>query len=133
VSDPQWEPSRREVGLVALQAAVLTRRIFLPAVGRGELTPEQWQIVIALALIDSAPTPYEDPSASLESLTVTLSLDRDHAHELLFGLMTAELVEADTEDDETRFRLSARGWEAAGAYVDRAGMFLPGWPPEHRR
>jgi hypothetical protein len=130
---PPWPRARREVGLVALQAAVLTRRIYLPPVRRGQLAPEQWQLVLALALIDSAPTPYEEPSASLESLAVTLSLDREQAHELLFGLMTADLVVADAEDDaDTRFRLSERGWEAAGAYVDRAGMFLPGWPPEPR-
>jgi hypothetical protein len=117
------------VGLVALQAAVLTRRIFLPAVGRHELAPEQWQLLLALALIETAP--YEHPTASVESLAIQLTLDREYAHELLFALLSDGLVVAHEEDEEDppRFGLSSRGWEAARAYIERARQFLPGWPP----
>jgi hypothetical protein len=129
---PHWEQSRREVGLVALQAAVLTRRIFLPAVGRHELAPEQWQLLLALALIETAP--YQHPTASVESLAVQLTLDRDHVHDLLFALMSDRLVVADEPDDDDppRLGLSPRGWEAASAYIERAHHFLPGWPPKQR-
>jgi hypothetical protein len=129
---PRWQQSRREVGLVALQAAVLTRRIFLPAAGRGELAPEEAQLLLALALIDTAPASYEPATASVESLAVQLTLEREDVHELLFALMTDGLVAAEEEDgeDPPRFRLSSRGWEAAGACIERAGRFLPGWPPE---
>jgi hypothetical protein len=129
---PQWDQSFREVGLVTLQAAVLTRRIFLPAAGPDRLAPEQWQLLLALALIDTAPSPYEQPTASVESLAIQLSLDREYAHELLFALMSDGLVVADDQDaeDPFRLRLSRRGWDAARAYIERAGQFLPGWPPE---
>jgi hypothetical protein len=122
----------REVGLVALQAAVLTRRIFLPAHERGDLAPEQWQMLLALALTDTAPGGY--PAASIESLAVQLSLDREDAHELLFALLSDGLVVAVEEDDEdlARLQLSRRGWDAARAYTERAGRFLPGWPPNRR-
>lgn len=129
---PRWDQSLREVGLIALQAAVLTRRIFLPAGGRHDLAPEQWQLLLALALTDTAPYAY--PAASVESLAIQLSLHREHAHELLFALVLDDLVVAADEDadDPAGFRLSERGWEAARAYTERAGRFLPGWPPERR-
>ena len=129
---PQWDQSFREVGLVALQAAVLTRRIFLPEAGPDRLSPEQWQLLLALALIDTAPSPDAHPTASVESLAIQLSLDREYAHELLFAMMSDGLVVADDEDaeDPLRLRLSSRGWDAARAYIERAGRFLPGWPPE---
>jgi DNA-binding MarR family transcriptional regulator len=129
---PSWDPSLREVGLVALQAAVLTRRIFLPAVRPEDFTPEQWQMLLALALTDTAPDEY--PAATAESLTAQLSLDRDLVHEVLFELARAGLLVAVEEDDADAplFRLSQRGWEAARAYTERAGRFLPGWPPQWR-
>jgi hypothetical protein len=132
---PRCDQALREVGLVALQAALLTRRIFLPAAGRDDLTPEQWQLLLALALIDTAPSPYEHPTASAESLAIQLTLDREYVHELLFALMSDGLVAAgeDADEDPPRFRLSKRGWEAARAYIERAGQFLPGWPPERWR
>jgi hypothetical protein len=34
--------------------------------------------------------------------------------------------------DPPRLRLSPSGWEAASAYTERAGRFLPGWPPPWR-
>ncbi len=125
-----WDPAFREIGLVALQAAVLARRIFTPPVRRGDLVPEQRQMLMALALIDSAP--YEHPTVSVEGLAVQLTLDRDDAAELLFDLMTAgyvELAGEEQEADSVEFRLSARGWTAAHDGVERAGRFLPGWPP----
>jgi hypothetical protein len=126
---PTWEPSFREIGLVALQAAVLARRIFTPPVRRGDLGPEQRQMLMALALIDSAP--YEHPSATVDGLAVQLTLDGEHVRELLFDLLTTGYVRVadDEEDDRVEFRLSARGWVAAGEATDRAGRFLPGWPP----
>jgi hypothetical protein len=83
-------------------------------------------------LIDTAPSPYEHPTGSVESLAIQLSLDREYAEELLFALMSDGLVVADDEDaeDPFRLRLSSRGWDAARAYIERAGRFLPGWPPE---
>jgi len=126
---PQWDQSLREVGLVALQAAVLTRRIFLPRARREDLAPEQWQVLLAIALTDTAP--YEHATASVESIAIQLSLDWDRVHESLFGLAADGFVvaEEDLQDDPPRFLLSARGWDAAGAYTERAGRFLPGWPP----
>jgi hypothetical protein len=128
-SEPLWDQSFREVGLVTLQAAVLTRRIFLAAARRDDLAPEQWQILLALALIDTAPY---NQSVSSESLAVQLSLDREFADELLFELLSESLITAVEEDEEDLewFRLTKRGWEAARAYTERAGRFLPGWPPE---
>jgi hypothetical protein len=131
---PRWDAPIREVGLVALQAAVLTRRIFLPAAGAEDVAPEQWQMILALALTGTAS--YTQPAASVESLAVQLSLDRDHAHELLYDLLTRDLVVFADEDDPEApagFRLSPSGWAAARAYVERASRFLPGWPPRESR
>jgi DNA-binding MarR family transcriptional regulator len=128
---PRWEQSFREVGLVALQAAVLTRRIFLPRAGRDDLAPEQWQMLLALALSETAS--YAHPAASVESLATQLSLDRELAEVFLFGLLRDRLVVADDQEEErdpVRFTLSPEGWAAARAYIERAGRFLPGWPPE---
>ena len=124
-----WDPSFREIGLVALQAAVLARRIFTPPARPGELVPEQRQMLMALALIDSAP--YQHPIVSVDGLAVQLTLDAEHVRELLFDLLTAGYIQvADEEDDDPpEFRLSARGWAAAGEAIERASRFLPGWPP----
>ena len=45
----------REVALVALQAAVLSRRIFLPAAEPSDLGPEQWQVLIAARFLPGWP------------------------------------------------------------------------------
>jgi DNA-binding MarR family transcriptional regulator len=128
---PRWEQSFREVGLVALQAAVLTRRIFLPRAGRHDRAPEQWQILLALALSETASP--EHPPGSVASLATQLSLDGELVQVLLFGLVREGVVVAydqPEEGDQVRFGLSPDGWAAARAYVERAGRFLPGWPPE---
>jgi hypothetical protein len=131
------ERRQREVGLVALQAAVLTRRIFLPATRRGDLGPEHWQVLLAIALAGGAAAG-EPPSGSAESLAALLSLDRDHVHALLFSLHSGgylAAVEDDEEDDEDdtvempRFELSASGRAAVESYIERAARFVPGWPP----
>ena len=45
-----------------------------------------------------------------------------------------DLVIAVEEDAEEpgHYQLSERGWQLARAYLERAGRFLPGWPPERR-
>lgn len=126
---PIWDQPFREIGLVALQAAVLARRIFTPPARHGDLVPEQRQMLMALALIDSAP--YMHPTASVDGLAMQLTLDSEHVRELLFDLLTAGYIQVadDEEDDPDQFRLSVRGWAAAGEAIERAGRFLPGWPP----
>jgi DNA-binding MarR family transcriptional regulator len=125
---------QRDTGLVALQAAVLTRRIFLPATRRGDLGPEQWQIVMAIALAEDA-ADGELPSGSPEGLAAQLSLDRDHVHALLFSLHSRgylAVVDDDQAEDEgelPRFALSVKGRSAVDRYLSRAARFLPGWPP----
>jgi hypothetical protein len=125
----------REVALVALQAAVLTRRIFLPAAEASDLGPEQWQILIAVALNEST-ADAEPPSAAAEGLAAQLTLDREHVHALLFALYTSGHLTAVPDDEpggqETelpRFELTARGHAAVADYLQRAARFLPGWPP----
>lgn len=124
----------REVALVALQAAVLTRRIFLPAARASDLGPEQWQILIAVALHEDT-ADAEPPSATAVSLATLLTLDREHVDALLFALhasghLAAVRDEQGAEEDEPpRFELTARGHAAVAGYVRRAGRFLPGWPP----
>jgi DNA-binding MarR family transcriptional regulator len=125
----------RETGLVALQAAVLTRRIFLPAAGRGDLGPEQWQILMAIALAEDA-ADGEVPSGSAESLAAQLSLDRDRLDASLFALHRAGYITAveeeqdpDEEPELPRFALSGEGRAAVERYLERAARFLPGWPP----
>ena len=49
----------------------------------------------------------------------------------MFDLLTAGYVQVagEAEDDPVEFHLSARGWAAAREAIERAGRFLPGWPP----
>jgi DNA-binding MarR family transcriptional regulator len=125
---------QRETGLVALQAAVLARRIFLPATRRSDLGPEQWQILMAIALAECTAAG-ELPSGSVESLAVQLSLDRDHVHALLFSLHARDYLaavddeQAEDEAEMPRFTLSPKGHAAVDRYLKRAARFLPGWPP----
>jgi DNA-binding MarR family transcriptional regulator len=129
---PNWSSAFREVGLVGLQAAVLTRRIFLPPVERGELRPEQHQILMALALTESAP--YEHRTVSLEALASQLTLDRDDVAELVYDLLERGSVKVVDEYDEDppAMVLTDAGWTQAHHTIERVRRFLPGWPPEAR-
>lgn len=123
----------REVGLVALQAAVLTRRIYLPASRPGEPSAEQWQVLLALTLIDdSAGT---RPAASLGAIARLLTLTPEDARDCLAALIdsghvtAARDVAAEDRGERLRWTPTPRGRAAAKAYLERAGRFLPGWPP----
>ncbi len=127
-------PELREVGLVALQAAVLARRIYLPATRPGELTPEQWQVLLAVTLIESSG--HGRPAASLGSVARLLTLSPEEARDILAvlidtGHVTAaeDLLEEDRAGQRLRWTATSRGWSAARSYLERAGRFLPGWPP----
>ena len=126
-------PALREVGLVALQAAVLTRRVYLPASRPGELTPEQWQVLLAVTLIeDSART---RPAASLGSIARLLTLSAEEARDCLAVLIdsghvtAAREIPADESGERLRWTPTPRGQAAAKEYLERAARFLPGWPP----
>jgi hypothetical protein len=131
--ETRLSPELREVGLVALQAAVLTRRIYLQASRPGELTPEQWQVLLAVALIeDSART---RPAASLGSIARLLTLSAEEARDCLAALIdsghvtAAREVSAEDRGERLRWTPTLRGRAAAKDYLERAGRFLPGWPP----
>jgi hypothetical protein len=115
---PNWDQAFREVGLVALQAAVLARRIFTPPARRGELVPEERQMLMALTLIDTAP--YEHPTASADGLATQLTLDSEHVRELLFDLVTAGYLRVadEADDDPVEFRLSTL-WAMSFSRRDR--------------
>ena len=127
-------PELREVGLVALQAAVLSRRIYLPATRPGELTPEQWQALLAVTLIESSG--HGRPAASLGSIARLLTLSAEEARDCLAALIDSGHVTAardvpaqDRAGERLRWTATPLGWSAAQAYLERAGRFLPGWPP----
>ena len=127
-------PELREVGLVALQAAVLSRRIYLPATRPGELTPEQWQALLAVTLIESSG--HGRPAASLGSIARLLTLSAEEAGDTLAALIDSghvtaarDLPEEDRAGERLRWTATRRGWAAAEEYLERAGRFLPGWPP----
>ena len=124
----------REVGLVALQAAVLARRIYLPATRPGELSPEQWQVLLAVALTES---PEQGrPAASLGSIARLLTLTAEQARDCLAALIDAGHVTTahdgppeDRAGERLRWTATPRGRAAARGYLERAARFLPGWPP----
>lgn len=130
---PAWSQDLREAGLVVLQAAVLSRRVFLPATRPEDLSPEQWQILLAVALVESSE--HGRPATSLGSLARLLTLSPEDARDGLAALIDSGHVSASTdvpvEDRGGRLRWTptARGWAAAQGYLERAGRFLPGWPP----
>jgi hypothetical protein len=88
-----WAPELREVGLVALQASVLSRRIFATRGRRRDtLDPARTEIVMALALTETAPR--ELTRTSVESLASQLSLHREAVRELVFDLLRSGHVRA---------------------------------------
>ena len=127
-------PELREIGLVALQAAVLARRIYLPATRPGELTPEQWQVLLAVTLIESSAR--QPPAASLGSIARLLTFSAEEARDCLAALIDSGHVTAQRDapaggraGERLRWTATPRGWSAARGYLERAGRFLPGWPP----
>jgi hypothetical protein len=128
----QWAPDVRQTGLVALQAAVLARRIFgTRGRRRDALDPARTEIVMAIALIDTAPG-HERSRTTAESLAVQLSLHREAVRELAFDLVRTghvRPVHDEPDEDPAGFTLTPSGWAAARDAVERAGRFLPGWPP----
>ena len=127
-------PELREVGLIALQAAVLARRIYLPATRPGELSPEQWQVLLAVALTES---PEQGrPAASLGSIARLLTLSAEQARDCLAALIDAGHVTTahdgrleERTGERLRWTVTPRGRAAVVGYLERAGRFLPGWPP----
>ncbi len=133
-SAPPWSQELREAGLVALQAAVLTRRIFLPSTRPGELEPEQWQMLLAVSLVDESDS--GRPAASLGSLARLLTLTPEDARDTLAALIDSGHVTAaadvpleDASGGRHRWTATSTGRAAATGYLERARRFLPGWPP----
>lgn len=131
---PPWSQELREAGLVALQAAVLTRRIFLPATRPAELSPEQWQMLLAVALVDESD--HGRPAATLGSLARLLTLTPEAARDTLAALIdschvtaAADIAPGDASGGRRRWTTTASGRAAATGYLERARRFLPGWPP----
>lgn len=133
-AQPLWSQDLREAGLVALQAAVLTRRIFLPASRPGELSPEEWQMLLAIALVEESDS--GRPAATLGSLARLLTLTPEAARDTLAALIdsghvtaAADIAPEDASGGRHRWTTTAAGRAAATGYLDRARRFLPGWPP----
>jgi hypothetical protein len=122
----------REIALVALEAAALSRRIFPPAAHRRELSSGGRQVLLAISLVDS------HTGLSAPELAHVLAGDREGTLEALAELVALGLV-VDTERwdsdddhlDKASYGLTARGREAALRIAEVAKRFLPGWPPPH--
>jgi hypothetical protein len=118
----------RELALVALEAAALSRRVFPEQEGRGRVTRAGRQVMLALALVD--------PLLGLTRLQLSraLALDGEETQETLaellaFGLIEyAELSPEDDGDDEA-YCLTTAGATTARELARSARKFLPGWPP----
>ena len=126
-----WAPGLREVGLVALQASVLSRRIFSTRGRRRDaLDPARTEIVMAMALIDTAPA-HDHTRTSVESLPGPSSASTARRCASSSSSWCAAATSAQDEPDEESRGLPAHpvGWAVARAAVERAGRFLPGWPP----
>src|SRR5439155_16360677 len=111
----------REVALVALEAAALSRRIFPPS---PRLTVQGRQALLALALVD----PVTGLSADL--LGSVLALDHEEALEALAELVALGLARAvepfepEDVDDEASFGLTAAGAAAAREVATAARRYL---------
>jgi hypothetical protein len=134
VAELSEDSVEREVVLVALEAAALSRRIFPSATRRRDLSVEGRQALLAVALVD--------PSAGLTAhqLAHVLAIDREAAVEALAELVAFGLA-GDTElwdpndgeeDEDAAYGITARGREVALEVAVVAKRFLPGWPPRHR-
>jgi hypothetical protein len=116
----------REVALVALEAAALSRRIFPP--GRS-LSAHSRQALLALALVDPV------MGLSAELIGHALALDHEEALEALaelvaLGLVTpADYVDPEYADHEDAYGLTASGAAAAREIASAARRHLRGWPP----
>jgi hypothetical protein len=115
---PAWDLAFREIGLVALQAAVLTRRILSSTRRTDELDPLRREIVMALALTDSAP--YEQLEAvTVESLASQLTLGPELVRELVWDLYRSGHLairydeNVGAGEEPVGYSLSLRGWAAA--------------------
>ena len=131
---PPWTQELREAGLVVLQGAVLTRRIFLPATRPGELSPEEWQMLLAIALVDESE--HGRPAATLGSLARLLTLTPEAARDTLAALIdsghvtaAADMTPEEAPGGRHRWTATPAGRAAATGYLERARRFLPGWPP----
>jgi hypothetical protein len=121
----------REVVLVALEAAALSRRAFPEQVRAGDLTAEGRQALLALSLADPS------MGLSVPEVAHLLSLGREETLEAMaelvaFGLATGERSWDDEADEEDEYRPTARGSEVALELATVARRAMPGWPPRHR-
>ncbi len=127
---PDWDHALREVGLVVLHTGVLARRIYLPATRPRDLRPEEWQILLALALVETGEA--QPPTGTLAYLAAALTLSQEGVYDGLMTLIDLGFVtdvRAEEDDDPPRFAPSELGWWAAERYIRRGARFLPGWPP----
>jgi hypothetical protein len=135
---PREEPfeddsAERELALVALEAAALSRRIFPEEHGRRRISRAGRQVVLALALVD------QQHGLTRWQLAHALAIDREQAQEALAELLAFDLIEHTEpweleDEDEDEDEDEAYGLTAAGALLARniaatARQFLPGWPP----
>jgi hypothetical protein len=127
------ESVRRELALIALEAAVLSRRIFPEQEGRGRVSPAARQVMLAIALVG-----HEDGLMRWQ-LSHALALDRERvlaalAELLAYGLVELaepwDLIEEEegVQDDEP-YSLTDAGVAEARKLAATARRFLPGWPP----
>jgi hypothetical protein len=130
------ESVHRELALVALEAAALTRRIFPVPLDRRALSAESRQAVLAIALAHS------DAGLSARELSGVLALDMEAAREAIAELIALGMVvrswlavEADEDDDsgDVAYTLTERGRTSAAGVALAARSYLPGWPPTHHR
>ncbi len=93
-------------------------------------------MLLAVALSESSSR--ERPAATLGSLARLLTLSAEEARDCLATLIDSGHVTAAQDPDippddragqRPRWTPTARGWAAARDYLERAGRFLPGWPP----
>jgi hypothetical protein len=127
------DSAERELALVALEAAALSRRIFPEQEGRRRISRAARQVVLALALVD------QDFGLAPWQIAHALAIDREQAREAVAELLAFGLAEhtepwaPEDDDDETdedhSYSLTSGGAAEARKLVATARQFLPGWPP----